>query len=188
MAVANLLDHFEIEHRALIKPLGLNQFALRFEFFVPPLQLVLDALHRLVARGGIHHVVGLGINRQPHVGLLYLADERINLAQRFNFVAPQLDAIGVVVVGGVELNHVAANAKRAAPEVVIVALIKNLDQPLGNLFPADALALLEHQQHAVIGLRRSQAVDAAYAGDDNAIAPLEQANALLIAAACPAHR
>ena len=36
------------------------------------------------------------------------------------------------------------------------------------------LAFFEHQQHAVVSFRRTQAVDAAYAGDDHAIAPLEQ--------------
>ncbi len=38
----------------------------------------------------------------------------------------------------------------------------------------DLLSLLQEQQHAVIGFGRAQAVDAAYRGDDDAVAALEQ--------------
>ncbi len=38
----------------------------------------------------------------------------------------------------------------------------------------DLLALFEHQQHAVVGFGRAEAVDAADAGDDHAVAALEQ--------------
>ena len=41
-------------------------------------------------------------------------------------------------------------------------------------FARDLLALFQHQQHAVVGFRRAEAVDAAHAGDDDAVAALEQ--------------
>ena len=41
-------------------------------------------------------------------------------------------------------------------------------------FALDFLAPLQEQQHAVIGFRRAQAVDAADGGDDDAVAALEQ--------------
>ena len=75
-----------------------------------------------------HHVVRLRIDRQPQVGLLHLAEQRIDLRQALDLVAPQLDAIGVVVVGGIDLDHVAAHAKRAAPEIALVAVVENLHQ------------------------------------------------------------
>ena len=43
-----------------------------------------------------------------------------------------------------------------------------------DFFALDLLAFFEHHQHAVVGFRRADAVDAAYAGDDDAIAALEQ--------------
>ena len=43
-----------------------------------------------------------------------------------------------------------------------------------DLLARDLLALFEHQQHAVVGFGRTEAVDATDAGDDDAIAALEQ--------------
>ena len=57
---------------------------------------------------------------------------------------------------------------------MIVALVEDLDQAREDLLARDLLAFFEHQQHAVIGFRRAEAVDAADAGDDDAIAALEQ--------------
>ena len=91
-----------------------------------------------------------------------------------DLVAEHLDAIGALVVGGEDLDHVAAHAKRPAPEVRVVALVENLDQPPRNVFAADVLALLEQQQHSVVRLRRAQAVDAAHRADDDRVAPLEE--------------
>ena len=116
----------------------------------------------------------LGINRQAQIILLDLAGERIDLLERFDFVAPQTDAIGVVVVGGLNFDDVAAHAKSAALEIAFMALIQDVHQPRSDLLPLDFLPLFEHQQHAVVRFGRAEAVDAAHAGDDHAIAPLEQ--------------
>ncbi len=116
----------------------------------------------------------LRIDGQPLVGLLDLAEQRVDLRQTLHFVAEQLDAKGVVVVGGVDLDDVAAHAERPAAEIDVVAFVEDLDQ-LGHDFVArDLLPLLQHQQHAVISFGRAQAVNAAHAGHDDAIAPLEQ--------------
>ena len=56
------------------------------------------------------------------------------------------------------------------------------------VFAPDLLALLQQQQHSVIGLGRAQAVDAAHRAHDDHVAPLEQASAWRRAAACPARR
>ena len=102
-----------------------------------------------------------------------MAEQRIDLAEAVDFVAPQLDAVGVVVVGGKDFDDVAAHAKRAAREAVIVALVQNFHQAREDLLARDLLAFFEHQQHAVIGFGRAEAVDATDAGDDDAVAPLE---------------
>ncbi len=55
-------------------------------------------------------------------------EERIDLRQRFDFVSPELYAVGLVVVGGRDFDHVAAHAEGAAREVGVGALVENLDQ------------------------------------------------------------
>ena len=84
-----------------------------------------------------------------------------------------LDAHGEIVVGRIDFDHVAADAERAAAEI-FAALVLNLDQLAQDRFARDGLALLEHQQHAVIRFGRAEAVDAGDGGDDDDVAALEQ--------------
>ena len=116
----------------------------------------------------------LGIDGEPQIGLLHLAGERIDLLQRFDLIAPQADAIGEIVVGGEYFDDVAADTERPALEIALIALIEDVDQARGDLLPRDLLPLFEHQQHSVVGFRRSQAVDATDARDDDAVAALKQ--------------
>ena len=60
----------------------------------------------------------------------------------------------------IDLDDVAADAERAAGELVIVPLVLNLHQLPENLIAIDPLAALERQHHAVVGLRRTEAIDA----------------------------
>ena len=188
VAVAHRLDHFQIEHRPLMNALRLDQAALLFQLRFPPRQFFLDRLHRRRSRLFLHHIVRLGINRQPHVLLLHRAKQRIDLRQRLDLIAPQLDAVRHVVVGREDLDHVAAHAKRSAPEVAVRALVQNVDQLARDVLALDLLALFQKQHHAVIRFRRSQAVDAAHRSHNQRIAPLKQTIASPTAAACRAHR
>src|SRR5690348_17347642 len=80
MTISNLLDHFEIEHCALIDSLGLDQLAAALQLLVPPLQLILNALHGLLTRWRVHHIVSLRINGKPQVSLFDLPQYRVDLA------------------------------------------------------------------------------------------------------------
>jgi len=109
----------------------------------------------------LHHVVRFGIDGQARVFLANGAEQRIDLRERVNLVAEEFDTVGVFVVGGVHLDHVAAHAEGAAAEVGVVALVEDLDQPAGDVFATQLLALFEQQEHAVVSLRRAEAIDAA---------------------------
>ena len=123
---------------------------------------------------GQDDVVRLGIDGQARVLLLDGAEERIDLGERVDLVAEELDAVGVFVVGGVDLDDVAADAEGAAAEVDVVAVVEDFDQAAGDVFALDLLAAFEQQQHAVVGLGRAEAVDAADGGDDDAVAAFEE--------------
>ena len=119
--------------------------------------------------------MGLRIDRQALVGLLHGAEQRIDLREVLDLVAPEFDAVGIVVVGGEHLDDVAANAKSAALEIGVVAFVKDLYELGDNLIARNVLPLFQHEQHAVVGLGRSQTVDATDARNDHAIAALEEA-------------
>ncbi len=131
VAVADLADHLQIEHWCAATGAALRCACLLFRARPSTSCSSFSMLRSaLCARLGRHHVVRLGIDRQAQIGLLHLAGERIDLLQRFDLIAPQADAIGGVVVGGEDLDHVAAHAKRAALEIAFVALVKDVDQAL----------------------------------------------------------
>ena len=123
---------------------------------------------------GLDDVVALGIDGQARVLLLDGAEERVDLGEGFDLVAEELDAVGGFVVGGEDFDDVAADAEGAAAEVGVVALVEDFDQAAGDVFAADVLAFFEQQQHAVVGLRRAEAVDATDRADDDGVAALEE--------------
>ena len=141
----------------------------------PPLdELGLDGLDRrsrLLAR---RHEVRLRIDRDLVVFAAALPGQRIERRQRIDVVAEQLDAKRLLLVRRIHFDDVAAHAERAAREVHIVALVLNLHELPKNLLARNTLAELQRQQHAVIRLGRSEAVDARHARDDDDVAPLEQ--------------
>src|SRR6266436_4871056 len=79
-----------------------------------------------------------------------LAGERIERREPVDLVSEQLDPQSLFLVGQIHLDDVAPHPKRAAAEVVVVAFVLNFDELAEHLFPGNALAALERQQHAVI--------------------------------------
>ena len=174
VAVADLADHLEVEHRPLVQALGLEQPPFLLEVAATFGQLFLDRLDRLLGPLARRHEVRLRIDGGLVVPVKRLAGQRVEGGQRVHVVAEQLDAQSSLFVRRVHLDDVAADAERAAAEIVVVALVLNLDQLAQDLFAGDALSALERQQHAVVGLRRSEAVDARHAGDDDDVAAFEE--------------
>jgi hypothetical protein len=88
MAVADGLNHFQIEHRALVQALGFYELALLFEFPAPPFQLFADGAHGLFARVLAEDVVRLGIDGEACEGAPDFAGEVVDLRNGFDFVSP----------------------------------------------------------------------------------------------------
>jgi len=53
-------------------------------------------------------------------------------------------------------------------------LVENLHQPARDVIAPHTLPFFEQQQHAVVGFRRAESVDARDGGDDDGIAALEE--------------
>ena len=70
----------------------------------------------------------------------HLAGERVDLHDPLDLVAEELDSVGQVLVGGVDLQHVAAHAELAAAEVDVVPLVEDLGQVAEHLVAAVPLA------------------------------------------------
>ena len=72
-----------------------------------------------------------------------------------------------------QFDRVAAHAKGAAQEIVVVAPVLQFDKAGEELGAVDPVALGERQGHLRIGFDRADAVDAGDRGDDDDVAPLE---------------
>ena len=61
-------------------------------------------------------------------GPQHFAGQRVDLGDAVDLVAEELDAVGQVGVGRLHFQCVAAHAEPAAPQLHIVALVKDVDQ------------------------------------------------------------
>src|SRR5215469_10804284 len=176
VAVANGAHHFDIEERALHNTLGFDEFSQFLEFLLPPLQLILNSHDGAVALVLRHDVMRLWINRDARQVLVagtHFASERVDLAKHVDLVTPHLDAIRLIFVGWVDLDHVPANTEGAAAQV-FAALVLNVDETAQKGFTRSLVAFFQHDQHAVIRFRRSEAVNAGDGGNNDDVAALEK--------------
>src|SRR6266568_3080498 len=176
VTVANGAHHFNIKKRALHDALGFDKFSLLLEFLFPPLELFLNADDSAVALVLRHDVMGFRVDGnagQVFVARTNFAGERIDLPKSVNLISPHFDAIALIFVGGVNLDHVAANAESAATQV-FAALVLNVHETAEERLSRSLVALFQHDQHSVIGFGRAETVDAGNGGDDDDVAALEE--------------
>ena len=103
-----------------------------------------------------------------------LAGQRVERCELVDLVAEQLDPQALLFIRRIDLDDVAADPEGAAGEFVVVALVLDFHQLAQDLIAIDPLPPLERQHHAVIGLRRAEAIDARHAGDDDDVAAFEE--------------
>src|SRR5881394_3931580 len=138
-------------------------------------QLVPDRFHRALNRRPLRHEV----RRRVHRAALQLDDhvsrERIDLGDALDLVAPELDAHGLLVVGGEDLHGIAAHPESAALEPDVVALILDRDEVREERVAAARFAFAGRDEELAIQLGITQAVDRGDAGDDDDVVTLHQA-------------
>ena len=159
VAVADLLDHLEIEHRSLVQSVRLEDLAFSLERAAISLQLRLDALDRPLGLLARRDEVGLGVDRHLVVPPDRLAGQRVERDELVDLVAEQLDAKRGVLIRRTDLDDVAADPEGAARELVIVPFVLDLDELPQDLIAVDPLPTLQRQHHPVIRLGRSEAID-----------------------------
>ncbi len=168
------LDHLQVEHGALFQALGLQQLAIGDQPVQAGLELLLDADGGLAQGRARRHIVAVRIDldRGQVAGLL--AGQGIELHDRLDLVAEHGDAPGaVLIVGGKDLDHVAAAAEGAPLEGRIVALVLLGHQVGHQLALVDLLPHLQGEGHGGIGLDRADAVDAGDRGHHDDVVALE---------------
>ena len=174
-AETHLLEHLEIEARALLDTLSLDEFALAVEVVDAPSQFHLDRVNRPQRGRAGGHVVARGVYREPPDTLQHAAGERIEHLHRGDHVVVQFQPYRrFKVFGGKDVDHVATHTEDPTPEVHVVALILHGHQPGDDITLRVALALAQVEDHAVIVGRIADAVDTGDSRHDHRVAPLHQ--------------
>ena len=174
-ARAGRLDHLDVEAGALLQALCLEETAGSGELIEAELELLADALHRLGQRRPRRDVVRVGVDLHRLELAVGGAGQRVELDDRLDLVAEEIDAPGAVLkVGREQVDGVAADAERAAAEVGIAPLVLERDEVGDELTLVDALADGEREGHRRVGLDRADAVDAGDRGDDDHVVAFEQ--------------
>src|SRR5205814_1150594 len=97
-------------------------------------ELVPDALHGALSLFVRHHIMRFWIDREAYISLADLPEQRVDLRQALNFIAPELDTIGVIVIGRKYFDDIAPHPKSAAVKIAVISFVKDIDQPGNNIF------------------------------------------------------
>ena len=173
-AKAHRLQHFQIVVDAHLKPLCLQQLPLGLELLQALAELFADGLKRMIHLGTRRHVVRSGPDGQRLVGSHHFAGYVVDLGDLLNLVAPKLHTNGIVGVGREHIERVTTHAKRAALELVIVAVVLNVDKVVNDIVAVSLFLLVQKHRQPRIVHRAADAVDAAHRRHDHAVAPREQ--------------
>ena len=139
------------------------------------LELVADLAH------GAVEIILLGdvVRRRPDVDVIDLiedlAGERVEVLDALDLVAEELDPVRGLRERGPDLQDLALDAEGAAAEDGVVAPVLHVHELAEELVALDPLANLEELHLLAVELRRADAVDARDRGDDQDVAPREQA-------------
>ena len=123
-----LAQHLEVEVRSLPQALGLEQAAVVLEPLAALVQLGLDIGHREAQLVGGRHIVRCREDGELIARPEDLAGDRVELLDALDLVAEELDPVDLLLVRGHDVDHVAANPKAQAREVVVVALVQHLGE------------------------------------------------------------
>ena len=169
-ADAGLGQHLEVVLGAHPEALRLEQLALLLELLQALAQFDLDGadgpLDDLVAG----HVVGGRVDRDVLHFVAHLPGHDVEGHDALDRVAEHLDPERSLLVGGVDLDGVAAGAERAADEVDVVAGVLEVDEAAQHLALVDLLPHRQAEDAVRVLVGRAQAVDARHRGDDDDVA------------------
>ncbi len=169
------MHHLDVELRALLEPLRLEQPAGMLQLGQPLLQLDLDAPDRLIERRLRRHIVRVRVELDEGELHGLGAGQRIELDDAVDLVAEQLHAPGPVLhMRRPDVDGVAANAEGATAEGGVVALVVQRHEVGDELALGDLLLRLHGHGHGRVGLDRADAVDAGDGGHHHHVVALEQ--------------
>ena len=171
---ADLLDHLEVVGGALAQAVGLQLLAFLLQLGRARFEFGPDLLDRALDRLVLGHVVRGRPDRDVVDHVEDFPGQRVEVLDPLDLVAEEGDPVGRLGVGGHDLQHLAADPERAAPQHLVVALVLHLHQLAQDLVAIERGADFEQLHFFVVDLGRADPVDAGDRGDDDHVAASEQ--------------
>ena len=105
-----------------------------------------------------------------------MAGQWIKKLQCFNVIIKKCDANGVLgVLGRENINHITTHAKRPAMKICVIAFVLHFNQTLDDGTLVELVANTHGQNHIVIFVAITNAVNARNSRHNHHIAPFDQA-------------
>ena len=176
LAEAQFVEHLQVEPRALLDALCLDQLAFAVEKVDALAHLDFDGFDRPQGGAARRHIVAAGVDGEATEALLDGAGEWVEQRQRLDLVVEQGHPQGVLaVLRREDVDHLAAHTEMPAPEVEVGSVVLHRRQPLEDLALIELLPLFQVQDHVVVVGRVADAVDRADGRHDDHVTPLHQA-------------
>ena len=147
-AKAHGLQHLKIVVHAHLQPLDLKQLALLFKLLQTLAQLLLDGLDSVLHLRARRYVMGGRPNGKSLIGLQNLACYVVYLGNLLYLIAPELHAHRIVRVRREHIEVIPAHAERAAFQLVVVAVVLDVDKVVDHLVAIHFLLLVHEHGHA----------------------------------------
>ncbi len=174
-AVAHLVHHLHVEHRALFEALRFHQLVGRPQLRQPLAQLganLIDGTDQpLLGRD----VVRAGVDREARHLAHDRPGQRVEYSERVDRLVEQLHAHRLALgFGREDVDHIAAHAIGALRQVQLVARVLHVREAAQQPALVHAVATHQVQHHGEIGRRIAEAIDRRHGGHDDRIRSLEQ--------------
>jgi hypothetical protein len=131
----------------------LEQLSLLLELGAARLHLIADLPHGALDGGPVGRVVGRGPDTRVLQLGEHLARERVEVLDRLDLVAEEDGAVGGLGICGKDLERLASDAERAAPEGLVVPGVHVVDELPEDLVAVRHLAPLQERHLGVVLLR-----------------------------------
>ena len=173
-AEAELTHHLHVVAGALLEPVRLELLAVLLEVRDLVAHLALDLVDRALHRLLLDDVVARRPDRDVVDHVEDLPRQRVEVLDRLDLVAEELDPIGGLRVCREDLEDLAARPEGSAGQVLVVTAVLHPDQLAKDVLPVDPVADLEELHLLAVEVRRADPVDAGDRGDDDHVVAGEE--------------
>ena len=174
LAKAHLIEHLEVEARALLEALGFEKLSFFEKFRATLLQFDLDRFDCAQDFFARRHVVARRVDDEAVHLLFDPPGERIKEKNRVDFVVKELHPHGALgVFGREDVDRVAPHAEGSAHELGVGAAVLHANELRDELPLRAGVSAPENAAHFRVAFGRADAVDGGNRRHDDRVAALE---------------